>query len=113
MLWTCLLYCSAVGAFTLARDLWLAVGILAVAGVFHSMYSAYQASLMQLQAAPEFRSRVLSLQTMMWGSTPFAALLMGQMIDWWGAPHVVGVWMALAATITLAVALLHREARAI
>jgi len=113
MMWTCFLYASAVGAFTLMRDLWLAVAVLAVAGVFHSMYSAYNSSLMQLQAEPEYRSRVLSLQTMTWGMTPFAALLMGKMIDTWGAPQVVGAWMVAAAGLTLAVAAGSREVRRI
>ena len=103
MIWTCFIYASFVGVFTLTRDLWLAVAALAVAGVFHSMYSAYQASLMQLQSAPEYRSRVLSLQTMMWGSTPFVALGMGQLIDRYEAPHVVGAFMAAAAVLTLVV----------
>jgi len=111
MMWTCLVYCLSVGAFTVARDLWLAVGILVVAGVFHSIYSALNASLMQLKAAPEYRSRVMSLQTMTWGMTPFAGLLMGRMIDQWGAPHVVGGWMTVAALLTLLIAIGSREMR--
>ncbi len=100
MMWACLFYCLSIAAFTLSRNLWLAVGILAFAGVFHSIYSAFNASLMQMKAAPEYRSRVVSLQTMTWGLTPFAGLLMGAMIDRWGAPHVVGSWMVAAAVLT-------------
>lgn len=100
MMWACLFYCGSIAAFTLSRNLWLAVAILALAGVFHSIYSAFNASLMQMKAAPEYRSRVVSLQTMTWGMTPFAGLLMGAMIDRWGAPHVVGAWMLLAAALT-------------
>lgn len=111
MMWTCLVYCLSVGAFTVARDLWLAVGILVVAGVFHSIYSALNASLMQLKADPEYRSRVMSLQTMTWGMTPFAGLVMGRMIDQWGAPHVVGGWMTVAAFLTLVIAIGSREMR--
>jgi MFS family permease len=111
MVWTCLLYCAAIGAFTLSRNLWFAVTVLAVAGVFHSMYSAYQASLMQLQAEPRFRSRILALQTTMWGVTPFAALMMGQMIDHWDAATVVGAWMALAMLLTIVIGLSSRAVR--
>lgn len=110
MIWTCLLYAAAVGAFTLMRNLWLGVLFLALAGVFHSMYSAYQASLMQLQAEPRYRGRVLALQTTMWGTTPFAALLMGQMIDSWSAAPVVGLWMGAAAGLCVVVALFARSA---
>jgi hypothetical protein len=89
------------------------VAILAVAGIFHSIYSAFNASLMQMKADPEYRSRVVSLQTMTWGMTPFAGLLMGRMIDVWGAPHVVGGWMVLAAGLTLLLTFGARELRRI
>lgn len=111
MMWTCLFYCLSVASFTFARHLWLAVGALVVAGVFHSIYAAFNASLMQMKAAPEFRSRVVALQTMTWGLTPFAGLLMGAMIDRWGAPHTVLAWMLAAAALTLALAVGSRELR--
>jgi MFS family permease len=111
MMWACLFYCSAVAVFSLTRNLWLAVGVLAVAGIFHSIYSAFNASLMQMKAEPEYRSRVVSLQTMTWGLTPFAGLLMGRMIDSWGAPHVVGGWMVVAAVLTLGIIAGSRELR--
>ena len=100
-----------VGIFSLMTSLWLAVGVLALAGVFHSVYSALNASLMQLKAATEYRSRVVSLQTMTWGLTPFAGLLMGQMIDRWGASHVIFGWMVVAAAVTLAMTFGSRELR--
>ena len=82
----------------------------ALAGVFHSMYSAYQASLMQLKAEPRYRGRVLALQTTMWGTTPFAAVIMGRMIDYWSAAPVVGLWMASAAGLCVLVAIFARSA---
>lgn len=113
MLWGCLLYAVSVGAFALMGNLWLAVGALTVAGMFHSVYSALNASLMQLKAEAAFRSQVMSLQTMTWGMTPFAALLMGRMIDRWSAPPVVASWMLVAALITLATIVLSKELRRI
>ena len=113
MMGACLLYCVFVGIFSLMTSLWLAVGVLALAGVFHSVYSALNASLMQLKAATEYRSRVVSLQTMTWGLTPFAGLLMGRMIDRWGVPHVVFGWMAVAAVLTLGMTFGSRELRRI
>ena len=113
MMGACLLYCVFVGIFSLMTSLWLALVALAFAGVFHSIYSALNASLMQLKAAPEFRSRVVSLQTMTWGLTPFAGLLMGQMIDRWGASHVIFGWMVVAAAVTLAMTFGSRELRRI
>jgi len=96
-----------------ARELWFGVAVLAVAGIFHSIYSAFNASLMQMKAEPAYRSRVVSLQTMTWGLTPFAGLAMGKMIDHWGAANVVGAWMAVAAALTLLIALCSRELRRI
>ena len=113
MMWACFFYCIAVGSFTLTRHLWLAVAILAVAGIFHSIYSAFNASLMQMKADPAYRSRVVALQTMTWGMTPFAGLLMGRMIDVWGAPHVVAGWMVVAAALTLMLTIGSRELRRI
>ena len=113
MMWACFLYCASVCLFTFARELWFGVAVLAVAGIFHSIYSAFNASLMQMKAEPAYRSRVVSLQTMTWGLTPFAGLAMGKMIDHWGAPNVVGAWMAVAAALTLIITLCSRELRRI
>lgn len=111
MIWSCLLYSLSVGAFALSGSMALALVALTIAGVFHSVYSALQASLMQLQADPEFRGRVMSLQTMMWGITPFSALLMGALIDVWGAPSVVFGFMMFAAALTLLIGVFSREMR--
>jgi len=111
MMWSCLLYCLSVAAFTMMRNLWLAVGTLAVAGVFHSVYAALNSSLMQLKAEDEYRGQVMSLQTMMWGLTPFTALLMGRMIDHWAAPSVVFGWMMVASALTAATLVGSKEVR--
>lgn len=107
----CVLYAAAVGGFALARDLWLAVAILVVAGAFHSVYSALNASLMQLRAAPEYRSRVIALQTIMWGTTPFAALLWGWMIDAWSGPPVVAGWTLAAGFLIVIIQIRSKELR--
>jgi MFS family permease len=113
MMWACFAYAVCVGAFALMHQLWVAVAVLALAGVFHSIYSAFNASLMQMMASPEYRSRVVSLQTMTWGVTPFAGLLMGKMIAGYGAPHVVFGWMAAAAGLTLILTLSSRQLRSL
>ncbi|MGE5596595.1 MAG: MFS transporter [Hyphomicrobiales bacterium] len=113
MMWSCFAYCCLILAFSFTRNLWLAVGVLATAGVFHSVYSALNASLMQLKAEAAYRSQVMSLQTMTWGTTPFAALVMGRMIDRWSAPPVVGVWMVIAAVVTLVTLVCSKEMRTV
>jgi predicted MFS family arabinose efflux permease len=111
MAWTLLLYCVTVGAFALSQNLWLSVGILALAGVSHSIYSALNGALMQLQAEPAYRGRVMALQSVTWGVTPFAALAMGNMIDRWGAQDVVFWWMVTAAILSLFIAVFSKEMR--
>ncbi len=111
MIWTCMLYSLAIGAFSQAPNLILALVALTIAGVFYSVYAALQASLMQLQVEPEFRGRVMSLQTMTWGITPFSALVMGFFIDQWSAPPVVLIFMLVAAGMMLAIGLFSREMR--
>jgi predicted MFS family arabinose efflux permease len=111
MMWSCLFYCLSVAAFAMMQELWLAVGALVIAGVFHSIYAAFNASLMLMKAEPEYRSRVVALQTMTWGMTPFAGLLMGAMIDLWGAPYTVLGWMLAAAALTFALTIGSKELR--
>ncbi|MGK2964088.1 MAG: MFS transporter [Tepidiformaceae bacterium] len=111
MMWACFLYCLAVVAFTFTRHLPLALVALAVAGIFHSVYAALNSSLMQLKAEPEFRSRVLALQTMTFGITPFAALAMGEAIERWSFPPVVAIWVGVGAILTLVLTFGSREIR--
>jgi MFS family permease len=108
MMWGCVLYCLAIAAFTIVRDLWFGVAILCAAGVFHSIYAALNSTLMQLLPSADFRGRVMSLQTMTWGVTPFSALLMGRMVDTWGAPVVVGSWVLAGFAVSTAVAIASR-----
>ena len=111
MVWSCFAYCAMVFAFTFARDLWVGILLLGFAGVAHSVYSALNASLMQLRPEPEYRSRVMALQTMTWGVTPFSALLIGSLIDNFGAPHVVAAAVGACGMLTVAIAFASKEMR--
>jgi MFS family permease len=111
MVWSCLGYCLMVVTFTQSRNLWLSVGLLATAGIFFSVYSALNSSMMQILVQREYRSRVMSILTMTGGITPFTSLLMGRMIDAWGAPPVVGIWVAIGALCALLVGIFSQELR--
>lgn len=111
MVWSCLGYCLMVVTFTQSRNLWLSVGLLATAGIFFSVYSALNSSMMQILVQREYRSRVMSILTMTGGITPFTSLLMGRMIDAWGAPPVVGSWVAIGAFCALLVGIFSTELR--
>jgi predicted MFS family arabinose efflux permease len=111
MVWSCLGYCLMVVTFTQSRNLWLSVGLLATAGIFFSVYSALNSSMMQILVQREYRSRVMSILTMTGGITPFTSLLMGRMIDAWGAPSVVGIWVAIGALCALLVGIFSQELR--
>jgi MFS family permease len=105
------LYISGIFLFTLMRDLWLAMAALVVVGFFLTTFSATHQALLQTVPVPEFRSRVIALQSMFQGLTPFSALFMGLMIDRWGAPRVVEGYLVLAALAVLAIAVGSRELR--
>ena len=69
--------------------------------------------MIQLVVDDEYRGRVLSLYVMVSGMTPFSALLMGALIDAFGAQVTVAVFTGLAAVIVLAIGLTSRRLREI
>lgn len=113
MVWSCFAYCAMVCAFTFARDLWVGIVLLGFAGVAHSVYAALNSALMQLQPEPEYRSRVMALQTMTWGVTPFSALLIGSLIDNFGAPAVVATAVSSCGLLTVLIGFSSKEMRRI
>ena len=104
-------YVSCICTFSLMTNLWFGVAALAISGIFHSVYAAFNQSLMQLTPPEEFRPQVLSLTPMMQGLTPFSALVMGRMIDHWGAQHTVAGWAATAGILASLLFLIGKPMR--
>ena len=113
LVWTTLIYTSLVTAFALSNIYGLSFTLLVFAGIANSTYLMFNQVMIQLVVDDEYRGRVLSLYVMVSGITPFSALLMGALIDVFGAQIVVACFTGLCSAIVLAIALTSRRLREI
>jgi MFS family permease len=113
LVWTTFAYMSLVTAFALSNVYALSFSLLVVAGIANSTYLMLNQVMIQLVVDDEYRGRVLSLYVMVSGLTPFSALLMGALIDAFGAQVTVACFTGLASAIVLAIGLTSRRLREI
>jgi MFS family permease len=113
LVWTTFVYMALVTAFALSNVYALSFALLVVAGVANSTYLMLNQVMIQLVVDDEYRGRVLSLYVMVGGLTPFSALLMGALIDAFGAQVTVACFTGLAAAIVLAIGLTSQRLREI
>ncbi len=113
LVWTTFAYMSLVTAFAISNVYWLSFSLLVVAGVANSTYLMLNQVMIQLVVDDEYRGRVLSLYVMVSGLTPFSALLMGGLIDAFGAQVTVACFTGLASGIVLMIGLTTRRLREI
>lgn len=97
------MFAATLVLFTLNRQFLLGIGLLFITGLFSLVFSAMMTTILQLEAPPAMRGRVMSLVTVtMQGLAPFGALLTGAMATRMGTPEAV----ALSALVCGVVALL-------
>jgi Na+/melibiose symporter-like transporter len=113
LVWTTFVYMSLVTAFALSGNFALSFTLLVVAGVANSIYLMFNQVMLQLTVDDEYRGRVLSLYVMVSGITPFSALLMGALIDVFGAQVTVACFTGLAAAIVLVIGIFSQRLREI
>jgi MFS family permease len=113
LVWTTFVYMALVTVFALSGNFVLSFAVLVLAGIANSTYLMFNQVMIQLTVDDEYRGRVLSLYVMVSGITPFSALLMGALIDVFGAQVTVATFTGLAAAIVLAVGLTSRRLREI
>ncbi|MBA2278084.1 MAG: MFS transporter [Chloroflexia bacterium] len=77
-------------AFALSSNLYLSLGLILLLGLVTSTYATMNDTLVQSLVDEEYRGRVLSVYTMLWGLTPIGGLEAGFLADF------VGVQGALA-----------------
>ncbi len=111
LVWTTFIYMMLVTAFALSDNYALSFTLLVVAGIANSIYLMLNQVMIQLVVDDEYRGRVLSLYVMVNGITPFSALLMGGLIDAFGAQATVAAYTGLAAAIVLAIGVTSRRLR--
>jgi MFS family permease len=98
---------AALIAFSLARQLWLAVPLLAAAGAGMMMELAASNTLIQTLVDEDKRGRTMAFYTMaFFGMAPFGSLAAGLLAGWIGAPATVG---ACGALVLVGVALFLRH----
>lgn len=112
LVWTTFAYMALVTAFALSNMYALSFTLLVAAGVVNSTYLMLNQVMVQLTVDDEYRGRVLSLYVMTSGFTPFSALLMGTLIDFFGAQITVACFTGLAAAIVLWIGITSRRLRA-
>jgi MFS family permease len=113
LVWTTFVYMLLVTLFALSSVYALSFSLLVVAGVANSVYLMFNQVMIQLTVDDEYRGRVLSLYVMVGSITPFSALLMGALIDAFGAQATVACFSGLATAIVLVIGLTSRRLREI
>jgi MFS family permease len=113
LVWTTFAYMTLVTLFALSNIYALSFSLLVVAGIANSTYLMLNQVMIQLVVDDEYRGRVLSLYVMVSGLTPFSALLMGALIDAFGAQITVACFAGLAAIIVFGIGLTSRRLREI
>ena len=113
LVWTTFVYMSLVTAFALSSVYALSFTLLVVAGIANSIYLMFNQVMVQLIVDDDYRGRVLSLYVMVSGITPFSALLMGALIDAFGAQVTVACFAGLAASIVFAIGVSSKRLREI
>ena len=113
LVWTTFIYMALVTGFALSSMYVLSFALLVVAGIANSIYLMFNQVMVQLIVHDEYRGRVLSLYVMTSGITPFSALLMGALIDVFGAQVTVASFTGLASAIVLVIGITSKRLREI
>lgn len=111
LVWTMFIYMCLVTVFAISEHYALSFALLVVAGIANSIYLMFNQVMVQLIVDDEYRGRVMSLYVMVFGVTPFSALLMGALIDLFGAQLTVACFTGLSAAIVLVIGLTSRRLR--
>ena len=96
------LYAACLGAFTLTRDLWLALGAQVAVGYFYFSVMTSLQTLVQQIVAESRRGRVMSLFQVAWaGLVPFGGLWMGAVGELAGVLVAIGLGAAACGAVGL------------
>jgi MFS family permease len=113
LVWTTFIYMLFVTLFAVSNVYALSFSLLVVAGIANSVYLMFNQVMIQLIVDDAYRGRVLSLYVMVSGLTPFSALLMGALIDRFGAQVTVASFTGLATAIVLVIGVTSNRLRQI
>lgn len=85
MMWVCCAFAAGCMAVAAAPVLSVALGAIVVLGAFNILFNTVARTLLQLDAAPAMRGRVMAIYSMVFlGGTPIGGPLVGVFIELWG-----------------------------
>jgi len=108
-----LVYTLFLVGFSQTSELWLAVVLLAAAGLTHGLAMAWNQVLLQLLPRNEMRGRVTGVAQTAFALMPLGALPMGLVVDAWGPARGIGAFFTLAALAFIAMLLLWKPLRCV
>lgn len=98
---SCVLWGVALAIFSQTTSYQFAIPLLLLIGIVTAIFRALNMTLMQLNASPEMRGRVMSMAMMTFGIMPLSALPFGAISEFWGTPNALLISGALLALLTV------------
>ena len=108
MLGCFLVYLVLVVGFTRTDILWVGLGVLIVAGVFHGVALALNNTVFQSEVRPDMRGRGMAAWQIGFGLMPLGGLPMGFLVDRFGAQDGVAMEMLVCLACFVLIALFGR-----
>lgn len=96
-----LIWAAFTGLFALSTDMWLAVPLVALVGLWSSMYMSMNMSLVQLAVTPEMRGRVMSIMMMTFGLMPIGVIPVGFIAEHFGIDTALWISAICLAVVTV------------
>ena len=103
----------SLAVFSQATSYALAVPLLMIMGLLSSLFMSLSMTLTQLNASPEMRGRIMSINMMTFGLMPLSALPFGALAEKIGTPDALGLSGLLLAAFTVLFALAYPSFRRI
>lgn len=98
----CLLWGASLAVFAKTTSYYYAVPLLMSIGLLNSVFMSLNTTLLQMNAAPEMRGRVMSIAQMSFGAMPLSGVPFGIMAEFTGTPFALmmsGVLLVLFTSI--------------
>jgi MFS family permease len=106
-------YMSMILAFSFSRLVALSFALLVLGGMNLIVFNTFNQTLLQLHVDDGYRSRVLSLFTMVQGLNPFGSLMMGSLAEAIGTPHAIASMSAAAVVVAFFAGVGSRRVRSL
>lgn len=107
----CAIWGVALAAFSQSTSFYVAVPLLLVIGFVSSIYMSLNSTLIQLNAAPEMRGRVMSFSMMSFGFMPLSAVPFGALAEGIGTPDALTLSGILLVSFTVIFAIANPRFR--